>query len=54
MIDWESYKPLAQLIGGILGILIAYTMFAIDEHITKKKEEKEIEQYRKELEKKYK
>jgi len=31
MTDWESYKPLVQLLSGITGILVAYLMFYIDQ-----------------------
>ncbi len=54
MTDWESYKPLAQIIGGILGILFAYVVFYIDESITLRKERRELEEYKKNLEEKYK
>lgn len=54
MTDWESYKPLAQILGGILGILVAYIMFYIDESITRRKEQRELEEYKKNLEEKYK
>lgn len=54
MTDWESYKPLAQILGGILGILFAYIVFYIDESIARRKEHKELEEYKKSLEEKYK
>ena len=54
MIDWESYTLIAQIIGGILGIAYAYALNYWFERKDRIREKKELEEYKKFLEKTYK
>ncbi len=61
MTDWESYRLLAQIIGGILGIIVAWLINCIfvayhNRQLEKIRKQNEIEliNYKKTLEKRYK
>lgn len=54
MIDWEKYTIYAQILGGILGFLIAFSISWFVERRERKKLNKEFEEYKKRLREQYK
>lgn len=54
MTNWEGYTLLAQIIGGLLGISVAWGFNWFFERKQRIKEQKELEEYKKFLEKTYK
>ena len=54
MIDWEQYTLLAQLLGAVLGIAVAWAMNWFYERNQYLNEQKEIADYAEYLKKKYK